>query len=311
MDPRPNLPTIVRLVEKGFELSEASNTPVMMELRIRACHVQGSFVASDNIAPAISSRLLQQEAASFSYDRLSHPPSTFRHEKHKYEVRMPAARKFIEDAGLNEHFDGRHGEVGLIVQGGLYNTTMRALQQAGLANGTGESDIPMLVLNVVYPLVPEQIAAFCAGKRAVLVIEEGQPEFIEQDIATQLRRADLQTRLHGKDLLPMGGEYTAEILLKGLTAFVGEHLPTLDTTAATTFSTELAEVRERALAELAAACPRAHPISAPVARSARCSPRSSWSSARWASCTSPPTSAAIPSPPSSRSRSATPSSATA
>ncbi|MGH2205044.1 hypothetical protein ACQ10Q_14080, partial [Enterococcus faecalis] len=86
-----------------------------------------------------------------------HPPSTFRHEKHKYEVRMPAARKFIEEAGLNEHFDGRHGEVGLIVQGGLYNTTMRALQQAGLANGTGESDIPMLVLNVVYPLVPEQI----------------------------------------------------------------------------------------------------------------------------------------------------------
>jgi len=259
MDPRPNLPTIVRMVEKAFDLSEASNTPVMMELRIRACHVQGSFVASDNIAPAISSRQMQQEAASFSYDRLSHPPSTFMHEKHKYEVRMPAARRFIEEAGLNERFDGRHGEVGLIVQGGLYNTTMRALQQAGLANGSGESDIPMLVLNVVYPLVPEQIAAFCAGKRAVLVIEEGQPEFIEQDIATQLRRADLQTRLHGKDLLPMGGEYTAEILLKGITAFASEHLPTLDTSAAARFTTELAEVRERALAELGGGVPARPP----------------------------------------------------
>src|SRR5690606_39993762 len=39
LDPRPNLPSIVRAVEKGFELSEASNTPVMLELRIRACHV--------------------------------------------------------------------------------------------------------------------------------------------------------------------------------------------------------------------------------------------------------------------------------
>jgi indolepyruvate ferredoxin oxidoreductase alpha subunit len=97
MDPRPNLPSIVRMVEKGFELSEASNTPVMMELRIRTCHVRGSFTASDNIAPAISSRHLQQQAASFSYDRLSHPPATFRHEKLKYEVRMPAARQFIED----------------------------------------------------------------------------------------------------------------------------------------------------------------------------------------------------------------------
>lgn len=259
MDPRPNLPTIVRMTEKAFELSEASNTPVMIELRIRACHVQGSFVASDNIAPAISSRHLQQEAAGFSYDRLSHPPSTFRHEKHKYEVRMPAARRFIEEAGLNERFEGRHGTVGLIVQGGLYNTTIRALQQAGLANGLGETDIPMLVLNVVYPLVPEQIAAFCADKRAVLVIEEGQPEFIEQDIATQLRRADLQTRLHGKDLLPMGGEYTAEILLKGLTAFAAEHLPLLDLSSAQRFSTELAEVRERALVELGGGVPARPP----------------------------------------------------
>jgi indolepyruvate ferredoxin oxidoreductase, alpha subunit len=39
LDPRPNLPSIVRAVEQGFELSEASSTPVMLELRIRACHV--------------------------------------------------------------------------------------------------------------------------------------------------------------------------------------------------------------------------------------------------------------------------------
>jgi indolepyruvate ferredoxin oxidoreductase alpha subunit len=241
MDPRPNLPTIVRMTEKAFELSEASNTPVMIELRIRACHVQGSFTAS------------------FNYDRLSHPPATFRHEKLKYDVRMPAARQFIEDAGLNEHFEGRHGEVGLILQGGLYNTTMRALQQAGLANATGDTDLPMLVLNVVYPLVPGQIAAFCSGKRAVLVIEEGQPEYIEQDIATLLRRADLPTRLHGKDLLPMGGEYTAEILLKGITAFMAEHLPSADTAVAQRFSADLAETRARAALELGDGVPARPP----------------------------------------------------
>ena len=259
MDPRPNLPTIVRIVEKGFELSEASNTPVMVELRIRACHVQGSFVASDNIAPAISSRHLQQEAAAFSYDRLAHPPATFRHEKLKYEVRMPAARRFIEEAGLNEHFDGRHGEVGLIVQGGLYNTTIRALQQAGLASTDGDSDIPMLVLNVVYPLVPGQIEAFCAGKRAVLIVEEGQPEFIEQEIATLLRRADVPTRLHGKDMLPMGGEYTAEILLSGLTAFAERHLPSLDMTAAQQFSTDRADANVRAILALDGGVPARPP----------------------------------------------------
>src|SRR5512146_32245 len=34
LDPRPNLPTITRTVEQAFELSEASSTPVMVELRI-------------------------------------------------------------------------------------------------------------------------------------------------------------------------------------------------------------------------------------------------------------------------------------
>jgi indolepyruvate ferredoxin oxidoreductase alpha subunit len=56
LDPRPNLTTIVKMVEKGFELSEASNTPVMLELRIRACHLSSTFIAGENRAPAISMR---------------------------------------------------------------------------------------------------------------------------------------------------------------------------------------------------------------------------------------------------------------
>src|SRR5919204_4428542 len=48
IDPRPDLPTIVRTVEEGFALSEASHAPVMLELRIRACHVTGEFIARDN-----------------------------------------------------------------------------------------------------------------------------------------------------------------------------------------------------------------------------------------------------------------------
>src|ERR1700742_1324053 len=51
LDPRPNLPSIVQAVEQGFELSEASNTPVMLMLRIRACHVVGQFRAKDNRRP--------------------------------------------------------------------------------------------------------------------------------------------------------------------------------------------------------------------------------------------------------------------
>src|SRR5579871_3087913 len=52
LDPRPNLPSIVAAVESAFELSEVSNTPVMVEVRIRTCHVHGSFIAKNNKRPA-------------------------------------------------------------------------------------------------------------------------------------------------------------------------------------------------------------------------------------------------------------------
>ena len=52
LDPRPDLEVMVRMVEHGFRLSEASSMPAVLELRIRACHVRGSFACKDNIAPA-------------------------------------------------------------------------------------------------------------------------------------------------------------------------------------------------------------------------------------------------------------------
>jgi indolepyruvate ferredoxin oxidoreductase, alpha subunit len=220
LDPRPDLGVMVRMVEEGFRLSETSNMPCMLELRIRACHVRGSFEAKDNVPPAVSTRALMENPAGFDYMKLAHPPVTFRQEKLKGDERIPAARKYIAEQGLNELMPGKHADLGIIVQGGLYNSLIRSLQQLGLADAFGASDIPLLVLNVTYPLVPEQVADFCVGKTSVMVVEEGQPEYIEQEIATLLRRRDIQTRLHGKDMLPAAGEYTVEVIAQGLLQFL-------------------------------------------------------------------------------------------
>jgi len=255
LDPRPNLATIANMVERGFELSEASNTPVIMDLRIRACHVHGSFVASANRAPAVSTRNLQAESAAFNYERLPHPPATYRQEKLKMGVRLPAARKYIREHKLNELFAGTESGVGVICQGGLHNNLLRALKLLGLADDFGHCSIPILALNVVYPLVPEEIIEFCSGKTAVLVVEEGQPEFIEQDIATLLRRADVQTKLHGKDLLLMAGEYTAEVIVHGLARFFAAHAAHLDISSGTRWYGTVDAVRARAAELLGAPLP--------------------------------------------------------
>src|SRR5260221_2274423 len=253
LDPRPNLPKIVEMVERGFELSEVSNSPVMMELRIRACHLQGSFKSKNNISPSVSTRQkLDGPPKEFIYDRLAHPPATFRQEKLKAEVRLPAARRFIVEKKLNETFEGEEKQLGIIVQGGLYNGLMLALKTLGLADAFGKARIPILALNVVYPLVPEEMIAFCSDKKAVVVLEEGQPEFIEQEVATFLRRADVQAKLHGKDVMHMAGEYNVESLVRGLSKFLAQHAAHLDVASGSSWLNSVQETKQKAASLLGA-----------------------------------------------------------
>ena len=222
LDPRPNLPSLVTMVEEGFALSEASNTPVMLEVRIRACHVHGQFVASDNRRPVYTLREALENPAR-DVNRIVLPPASFLQEKQKLEKRRPAAIDFVKRRNLNESFGPADGEVGIVVLGGLYNSAMRALRHLGLADAYGESAISIYVLNVAYPQIDDEIIAFCAAKRAILMIEEGAPDYIERDLNTILRRNDLQTKIAGKDVLPMGGEYTTQVLTKGIHAFLSAH----------------------------------------------------------------------------------------
>jgi indolepyruvate ferredoxin oxidoreductase, alpha subunit len=220
LDPRPDLPSIVRIVEKGFELSEASHAPVMLELRIRACHATGEFAAKNNRKGVVSGLNKIAGPPRFDYGRLAHPPVIYTQEKLKIEERLPAARKFIREHKLNELIEGDVNDVGIIVMGGLTNGVLRALERVGLADVFGAPRIPLLVLNVVYPLVSEEIRTFCASKRAVLVVEEGSPAYIEDAVNVELRRADIQTQVLGKGPLPQAGEYSSDVLLEGLAAFL-------------------------------------------------------------------------------------------
>lgn len=225
LDPRPNLPSIVSAVEHGFALSEASNTPVMLELRIRACHVHGAFTTKDNVRPAFT---LKDAIENPSRDvgRIVLPPASFLHEQEKLTQRWPAAVRYIREHQLNEFF-GDGLDAGIVLQGGLYNTVINALVMLGLSDPYGNSKIPLYVMNVTYPVVDGEVTDFCAGKRAVLMVEEGQPDYLEQNFHAVLRRAGSDTALHGKDMLPPAGEYTSAAMLKALVRFVQKYCPQL------------------------------------------------------------------------------------
>jgi indolepyruvate ferredoxin oxidoreductase alpha subunit len=226
LDPRPHLPTIVRAVEQAFELSEASNTPVMLMLRIRACHVYGHFKTKQNRRPAFSAADALAAPAR-DYSRIILPPSTYAQEREKIEIRLPAAQRFVAERGLNEIIDAEAGDIGIVMQGGLFNNTLRALELLDCADTFGTSRVPLYLLNVTYPLVPEEWVRFCSGKRAVLIVEEGQPEFIEQSANQILRQNDVSARIVGKAVLPMFGEYSVDALRSGIGRFIEQWAPQL------------------------------------------------------------------------------------
>ncbi len=222
LDPAPNVPDIVAAVENAFELSEASNTPVFLELRIRSCHVYGRFESRDNVRPSPSLRdALQNPQRDVS--RIVLPPASFQHEHEKIESRWPAAVRFIRDRRMNRMIDGTRSNLGVIVQGGLYNSTQRTLERLGLGDAFGATEIPMYVMNVTYPVIDDEVVEFCDGKQAVLLLEEGQPNYIEQNIESVLRKAGSATRLVGKGPLPFAGEYTSAVIRDGITRFMADN----------------------------------------------------------------------------------------
>ena len=225
IDPRPNVPSIVAAVEHAFELSEASNTPVFLQMRLRACHVHGRFVAKDNRPPDLSLREAMENPTRDT-ERIVLPPASFVHEQEKVNKRWPAAVEYIKKHSLNEVFEGERDDFGIIVQGGLYNTLLRTMERLGVADAFGGTQIPIYVLNVAYPIIDDEINEFCADKSAVLLVEEGQPNYIEQAINTVLRQSGCDTKLVGKGALPMAGEYTSQVLRRGVVDFLEQFDPT-------------------------------------------------------------------------------------
>ena len=226
LDPRPNLTAIVDSVDIGFRLSEASNSPVMLQLRLRSCHLHGRFIAKDNVKPEFTLRDAMENPLRDT-SRIVLPPASFMHEQEKVTKRWPAAVKFIKDNKINELFADGSEDFGIVMQGGLYNTVIRSLQLLGLSDVYGNSKIPLYILNVTYPIIDDEVIDFANSKKGILLVEEGQPDYIEQNINAILRRAGVNTALHGKDLLPVAGEYTPASVTKGILEFVkkfGQHL---------------------------------------------------------------------------------------
>src|SRR3546814_16845298 len=123
----------LRISDWSSDVCSSDLTPVMLEMRVRSCHMTGTFVAKDNIRPALT----VSDAAAHpvrDLNRIVLPPANFLHEVEKVEQRWPAGIAYVRDKKLNERFGPETGDIGIIVQGGRYNNLNRAKEMHGLAD---------------------------------------------------------------------------------------------------------------------------------------------------------------------------------
>ena len=211
-DPRPELQNLARMVEEAFAMSEASNLPAVISLRIRTAHMRGTMVVPGQRAPGCRHERPPPDALL----RLRAPqPSPVHLCPGGPEVRAPPARCAPVHRRAPAQRASSRG-----ARGRRHHPAGRAdahhpprAGPAGPRRPLRRRRIPLLVLNVIHPLVPDEVVDFIAGKERVLVIEEGMPAFIEQELKALAYDRGLGVRIHGKDLVAVQGEYVPEVVL--------------------------------------------------------------------------------------------------
>ncbi|MFA0752899.1 MAG: hypothetical protein IMHGJWDQ_000663 [Candidatus Fervidibacter sp.] len=260
LDPKADLNHVAHLTRLAFELSESCQMPVFFLVRTRVGNMKGFMRTRENHSPAVN---LKQPLTGLANepDRFPIPPFTQQQERERWHERVPKAKAFIREFGINERYDGE-GRKGVIVHGLLFNLAVRALMRLGavraiepVAVGARSLDnsssppsnsllpasssslpapvlptpcspfapaVPLLSLHALFPLVEDEVAAFLEGKEEVLVVEEGEPALLEREIRAIAQQIGFNGRIVRAEYLPVTGELTTDAVTEGLAKFLGD-----------------------------------------------------------------------------------------
>ncbi|MCG2633490.1 MAG: indolepyruvate ferredoxin oxidoreductase subunit alpha [Gammaproteobacteria bacterium] len=228
VDPRGDQQRVYQLTKDALDMSQASHAPVAFLMRPQVSHVNAKINVQNNRRGKYNV-IEKMKTTQRDPSLMALTPLTQVQERARYDERLPAARQFIIDRGMNERFGNPQGRIGIITHGVVFNTIMRILSLVGLADESGQTHeaIDILQLNVVNPLCDDQLLEFMAGKERVLLVEEGQPELLETQIRALLQRTGTSVNFTGHNHIPAVGELSPAVLFGPLTTYLAEALPDL------------------------------------------------------------------------------------
>ena len=175
----------------AFEISEQFDTPVIIRMCTRIAHSQSIVETSERVCPP--SRPYEKNIAKY----VMMPGNAIR--RHPFvEARTAKLREFAETSGLNRVEMG-DTKLGII-------TSSTSYQYAKEVFGEKAS---ILKLGMIHPLPETLILDFAAKVEKLVIVEELDPI-----IENHCRKLGLA--VEGKDLLPLEGEFSQNLLAEKL-----------------------------------------------------------------------------------------------
>ena len=174
----------------AYEFSEKFDTPFILRLNTRVSHSQSIVETSDRV---------EVEVKPYEKDAAKHVmmPGNARPRHIEVEKRLNTLREFAEDCPFNKVIENPGAKVGIITSGPSFNYALEAFGDTA----------SYLKLGLVNPLPEKLLKDFAAKYETVYVIEELDP-VIESHCKA------LGLNVHGKDILPLCGEFSQELLSK-------------------------------------------------------------------------------------------------
>ena len=208
-----------RFAAMAFEISEKFDTPVLYKMCTRVAHSQSITEPAERTVP-------EHKAYEKTISKYVMAPANAIKRHPFVEQRMKDLEKWSETSGINRIEKAEKAAVVSIRPAG-YSTTDTTVQsdKVGIITSStsyqyvkevlGDS-VNILKLGMVNPLPADMIRKFADGLEKLIVVEELDPI-----IETFVRGLGLSCEIHGKDMFPICGEFSQNLVA----AAFGRELP--------------------------------------------------------------------------------------
>ncbi len=193
----------LEFAKTAYEISEKFDTPVIIKMCTRVAHSQSVVQTSDRVVP--DKKPYEKNIPKY----VMMPGNAIK--RHPFvEERTAKLAEWSEDSGINR-IEWAKGEkkapsgrkVGIITSSTSYQYVKEAFGSA----------VSVLKLGMVNPLPDKLIKSFASENEVLAVVEELDP-IIEDHVKA------LGISVHGKDLLPVCGEFSQNLIKEKLGALV-------------------------------------------------------------------------------------------